>query len=87
MFQETNHSQPSRSESFAAANDGREPIRHILIGSPRIVKRTIYQLHQQARYADPLRWTYPIEIPDNRLILQTDPGEVMGLLVKLMRIE
>ncbi|MFE4104678.1 hypothetical protein [Almyronema epifaneia] len=86
MFQESGFTQPNSSHSFAAANDGREPIRHILIGTAPLVKRTIYQLHQ-ARYAEAVRWTHPIEIPENRVILTPNPGEVMGFLVKLVRLE
>ncbi|MFE4106256.1 hypothetical protein [Almyronema epifaneia] len=65
--------------------DEPNPIRHILIGSPALVKRTIHQLHQ-AHYAETFRWTHPIEIPEGRVILTPNPGEVMGLLVKLVRL-
>ncbi|WP_346291688.1 hypothetical protein [Sphaerothrix gracilis] len=51
-----------------------------------MVKRTIHQLHQ-ARYAETCSWTHPIEIPDGRVIITPVPGEVMGLLVKRVRLE
>ncbi|NJN03770.1 MAG: hypothetical protein HC816_15545 [Leptolyngbyaceae cyanobacterium RM1_1_2] len=67
------------------AEPKRKPIHHILIGSHKLVERTVFQLHQ-ARYAEVYRWTHPLEIPENRLILTPKPGEVMSLLVRLVQL-
>ncbi|NEQ32337.1 MAG: hypothetical protein F6K04_15270 [Leptolyngbya sp. SIO4C5] len=85
MLQHSNSVQTALTESVPSASTDPQPIRHILIGPPPLVKRTIHQLHQ-ARYAETFRWTHPIDIPDNRAILTTDPDEVMCLLVKLVRL-
>ncbi|WP_346291009.1 hypothetical protein [Sphaerothrix gracilis] len=86
MLQQSASIQTALTESTLAASAKPRPIRHILIGPPPLVKRTIHQLHQ-ARYAETFRWTHPIDIPDNRAILTTEPDEVMSLLVKLVRLE
>ncbi|NEQ33692.1 MAG: hypothetical protein F6K04_22295 [Leptolyngbya sp. SIO4C5] len=86
MFQSTNVAQPTLAEMPSATeNDPRESVRHILIGSPPVVKNTKAQLHQ-AGYAEVLRWTHPISIPSGQLIITPSPGEVMSLLVKLIRL-
>lgn len=81
--------------------DRREAVRHIIIiGSPLGVRRTIHQLHA-ARYAEVARWTHGlaqpaptgatpterIAIPDDRIIITPEHGEIMSLLVKLIRLE
>jgi hypothetical protein len=66
--------------------DDREAVRHIIIGSALGVRRTIHQLHA-ARYAEVSRWTHPIAIPDNRIIITPEQGEMMSLLVKLIRLQ
>ncbi|MEG4853939.1 hypothetical protein QUB10_24005 [Microcoleus sp. B5-D4] len=64
----------------------REAVRHVIIGSPLGVRRTIHQLHA-LRYEEAVRWTHPIAIPDNRIIITPDQGEIMSLLVKLIRLQ
>ncbi|MCC3408937.1 MAG: hypothetical protein JGK17_25855 [Microcoleus sp. PH2017_10_PVI_O_A] len=83
--------QVSTNQSFEA--DNRESIRHIIIGSPLGVRRTIYQLHA-LRYAEVALWTHPlaqpserIAIPDNRIVITPEQGEIMSLLVKLIRLD
>ncbi|MEG4216072.1 hypothetical protein QUA27_03745 [Microcoleus sp. Pol14C6] len=66
--------------------DNREAVRHVIIGSPLGVRRTIHQLHA-LRYEEAVRWTHPIAIPDNRIIITPEQGEIMSLLVKLIRLE
>lgn len=53
-----------------------EPIRHLLIGSPRAVRRTIHRLHQLG-YAEAGAWS--------RLLPTANPGEVMSILVRYLR--
>lgn len=57
---------------------GREPIRHLLFGSPAAVRRTILHLHQLG-YADPGSWS--------RLQPTNTPGQVMSVLVRYLRSE
>jgi len=71
-------------QSFEA--DNRESIRHVIIGSPLGVRRTIHQLHA-LRYAEVALWTHQIAIPDNRIVITPQQGEIMSLLVKLIRLD
>ncbi|MFM7427623.1 MAG: hypothetical protein ACKO7W_21930 [Elainella sp.] len=57
---------------------GREPIRHLLYGSPEAVRRTILLLHQLG-YAEPGLWS--------RLQPTSTPGQVMSVLVRYLRLE
>lgn len=66
-------------ELFPAADaPGREPIRHLLYGSPEAVRRTILLLHQLG-YAEPGLWS--------RLQPTSTPGQVMSVLVRYLRLE
>lgn len=56
-----------RSTIISAIEGDREAVRHIIIGSPLGVRRTIHQLHA-LRYEEAVRWTHPIAIPDDRII-------------------
>lgn len=59
----------------------REPIRHLLIGSPEIVSLTIHQLHN-LRYAEAGLWSPAIALSGNQLTLTLNPNEVMRVLVR-----
>ena len=85
MLQDSS-SNPTSSQPVTRSNpdQGKEPIRHLLVGSSSGVQRTIYQLHTLG-YAEVARWTHPITIPDRQIIITPDQGEVMSLLVKLIR--
>jgi hypothetical protein len=87
MLQDSSSNQTSpnvlTNQTFEA---DREAVRHVIIGSPLGVRRTIHQLHA-LRYAEAVRWTHPIAIPDNRIIITPEQGEIMSLLVKLIRLE
>ena len=63
----------------------REPIRHLLIGSPAAVGLTIHQLHR-LQYADAGLWSPAIALSSEHLVLTLNPGEVMRVLVRYMRI-
>lgn len=54
-------------------------LRHILLGSPAAIRQTIHQLHQ-LHYVATVEWSPMITIPNNRLIITPQPGEVMSLL-------
>ncbi len=94
MLQDSSSNQTSPNVLTNQTFDGsREAVRHIIIGSPLGVRRTIHQLHA-ARYAEVARWTHPlaqpserIAIPDDRIIITPQQGEIMSLLVKLIRLE
>jgi hypothetical protein len=87
MLQDSSSNQTSPQVLTNQTFEGdREAVRHIIIGSPHGVRRTIYQLHA-ARYAEVSRWTHPIAIPDDRIIITPEQGEIMSLLVKLIRLE
>ena len=58
-----------------------ESIRHILLGRPSAIRQTIHLLHN-LRYVETGHWSPLIEVPDNRLILTPDPGDVISLLTK-----
>jgi hypothetical protein len=55
----------------------REPVRHLLFGSPKAVEITIKHLHRLG-YAEPNDWSKPI--PTGR------SGEVMAILTKSVSI-
>ena len=56
-------------------------IRHILLGRPGDIRQTIHRLHN-LRYVETSQWSPLIEIPDNRLILTPDQGEVISMLMR-----
>ncbi|MEO0349981.1 MAG: hypothetical protein AAF282_08030 [Cyanobacteria bacterium P01_A01_bin.15] len=66
---------------FSAVLPTGDSIRHILLGSPSSIRQTIHLLHN-LRYVETGHWSPLIEVPDNRLILTPDPGDVISLLTK-----
>jgi hypothetical protein len=94
MLQNSSSNQTSSkvltNQAFEAS---RESVPHI-IGSLLGVRRTIHQLHA-ARYADVACWTHPLPHPseriaipdDHRIIITPQQGEIMSLLVKLIRLQ
>ena len=63
----------------------REPIRHLLIGSPTAVGLTIHRLHV-LQYVDAGLWNPAIALSSDPLVLSLNPGEIMRMLVQSMRI-
>lgn len=55
----------------------RQPLRHLLVGPPQAVKGAIHRLHVLG-YADASEWSRPIPT--------TNPGEVMSILVRFVRL-
>ena len=87
MLQDSSSNQTSPNVLTNQTFEGdREAVRHVIIGSPLGVRRTIHQLHA-LRYAEVARWTHQIAIPDNRIIITPEQGEIMSLLVKLIRLQ
>ncbi|MCG8367796.1 MAG: hypothetical protein MJA27_31240 [Pseudanabaenales cyanobacterium] len=76
MFQASERStagvsvQPAQSENRSHT---KEPIRHMLFGSPAGVRQVIHLLHKLG-YAEPNDWSRPM--PTGR------PGEVMAILTR-----
>lgn len=65
---------------------GREPLRHLLLGSPQAVSLTIHQLHR-LQYAEAGLWSTHLRIPDHDLIVTPHDGEVLTTLVRYLRLE
>lgn len=61
-----------------AGNAAREPLRHILLGSPAAVRQTIHLLHR-LHYAETVLWS-PILTIQQPLIITPSQGESMSLL-------
>ncbi len=81
MFQSSERSTPSASVQPAqseAASQTKEPIRHMLFGSPAGVRQVIHLLHKLG-YAEPNDWSRPM--PTGR------PGEVMAILTRYVMRE
>ncbi|MBW4658888.1 MAG: hypothetical protein KME15_09445 [Drouetiella hepatica Uher 2000/2452] len=75
-------------EEFVSSDDrapevqsSRERIKHLLVGSPRAVKRTIQILHIQG-YAEVSFWSKPVAAQD-----LGEPGEVVSVLLRYGAIE
>ena len=54
----------------------REPLKHLLIGSPKGVKSAIHALHVRG-YAEAVLWSPLLPTPN--------PGEVMSLLIRYIQ--
>jgi hypothetical protein len=52
----------------------RDPIKHLLIGSPRSIRHTIHVLHN-LHYAEAGLWSPLIAIPHHQLILTSNQGD------------
>lgn len=74
----TPHSNPSTLEPPTLEG---KAIRHILLGSAGNVRQTIHLLHT-LRYVENALWSPLVPIPNDRLIITPQQGEVMSILVK-----
>ncbi|MEO0350752.1 MAG: hypothetical protein AAF282_14695 [Cyanobacteria bacterium P01_A01_bin.15] len=72
---------PGLPANFSITLPTGEVIRHILLGRPSGIRQTIHLLHNR-RYVETSQWSPLIEVPDNRLILTPEPGEVVSLLTR-----
>jgi hypothetical protein len=66
------------------SQEGGEPLRHILLGSPAGIRQTIHLLHN-LHYVETARWSPLITIPNHQLIITPRQGEVMSLLLRHLR--
>lgn len=73
---------PMLSQITPMGNPAREPLRHILLGSPAAVRQTIHLLHT-LHYAETVLWS-PILTTEEPLIITPAQGEAMSLLRKYL---
>ena len=73
---------PTLSPITLVGNTAREPLRHILLGSPAAVRQTIHLLHT-LHYAETVLWS-PIIMTEEPLIVTPAQGEAMSLLRKYL---
>ena len=60
---------------------GREPLRHILLGSREGVEEAVKQLHV-LKYAEQLQWSKDIAVPETGILITPNQGEVLRYLVR-----
>lgn len=73
-----NPNTPGASLGESQTAPDREPIKHLLIGSPKAVKSTIHYL-QVTGYADAAAWS--------PLVPTANPGEVMSILTRYILVQ
>jgi hypothetical protein len=76
----------SAADSPVIERGDRDTIKHLLIGSPRAIRHTIHVLHN-LQYAEAGLWSPLIAIPHHQLILTSNQGEMMSLLMRYIRFE
>ncbi|MBD2068367.1 hypothetical protein H6F93_12680 [Leptolyngbya sp. FACHB-671] len=74
-----------RLQPTAAGQPCREPIRHLLIGSPTLMQHTIHQLHN-LHYAEAGLWSPTIALPNAETTITLNPGEVLRILLRYVAI-
>jgi len=58
-----------------------EIVRHILLGSPAIVRRTIHLLHV-LNYGEAGLWSRLVTVPQRGIVLTPRQGETMSYLIR-----
>jgi len=71
---------PGQSQASSQTDPGREPIKHMLIGSPKVVTSTIQALYRLG-YADAAAWSPLVPSPTGT------GGEVMSILVRSIAVQ
>jgi hypothetical protein len=88
----TRLSQPGAASSLALCQPAAtppsepDPLKHLLIGSPRAIRHTIHQLHILG-YAEAGFWSPLMAIPQQHLVITPNAGEMMSLLMRSLRFE
>ncbi|MEM7066682.1 MAG: hypothetical protein AAF572_26395 [Cyanobacteria bacterium P01_B01_bin.77] len=72
---------PNLPADFSNSLPSGSSIRHILLGSPSHIRQTIHLLHN-LRYVEISQWSPLIEVPENRLILRSEPDEVISMVMR-----
>jgi hypothetical protein len=57
----------------------RRGLRHCLIGTPEDTQRAVDRLHL-LHYAERFEWTRPLQLPENGIVINASPGEVLRYL-------
>jgi hypothetical protein len=79
-------SSPGAGQPAATLPSEQDPLKHLLIGSPRAIQQTIHRLHNLG-YAEVGFWSPLIAIPQQQLIITANPGEMMSLLMRSLHFE
>ncbi|MBE9181331.1 hypothetical protein IQ268_22475 [Oculatella sp. LEGE 06141] len=64
----------------------RDPLKHLLIGSPRAIRHTIHLLHN-LHYVEAGLWSPLIAIPNHQLIITPNNGDMMSLLLRQIQFQ
>ena len=79
-------SSPGAGQPAATPPSEQDPLRHLLIGSPRAIQQTMDRLHNLG-YVEVGFWSPLIAIPQQQLIITANPGEMMSLLMRSLHFE
>jgi hypothetical protein len=79
-------SSPALSYPSTPPQSEQDPLKHLLIGSPRAIRHTIHQLHILG-YAEVGFWSPLVAIPQQQLVITANAGEMMSLLMRSLRFE
>ena len=77
-------SSPGAGQPAATLPSEQDPLKHLLIGSPRAIQQTMHRLHNLG-YAEVGFWSPLIAIPQQQLVITTSEGEMMSLLLRSLR--
>jgi hypothetical protein len=83
LFAEGNRDSLTVSATDVQPFPKREPLRHLLLGSPQGVQQTIHRLHNLG-YVEAGLWSSQLPIPNQELIITPYEGEVLSLLVRYL---
>ena len=61
--------------------DGREPLRHLLLGSQEGVDKAIQRM-QVLHYAEQFLWSKPIAVPETGILITPNQGDVLRYLLR-----
>ena len=64
---------------------GREPLRHILLGSEEGVDKAVKRM-QVLGYAEQFLWSREIEVPETGMVITPNQGEVLRYMVRWREI-
>ena len=79
-------SSPASCQPAATPLSEQDPLKHLLIGSPRAIQQTIHLLHNLG-YAEAGFWSPLMAIPQPQLVMTPNAGEMMSLLMRYLRFE
>jgi hypothetical protein len=77
---------PASCQPTAIPPSEQDPLKHLLIGSPRAIRQTIHRLHILG-YAEVGFWSPLIAIPQRQLVITSSEGEMMSLLMRYLHFE